>query len=311
MEIQLKNPGAAKVLALSEPRTLSLLTWARSIKVLFKPRIGMSVALSALGGAAVAGAGWPTPEAAISLMLAVLLAAFGAAGFNHYLERDLDARMVRTRNRPFASGLLQPGPAWPLLFSSLIAGGSLWAAWRSGLASGVFVLAGALTYVLVYTAWLKRRTDWNIVIGGAAGSWAVLAGGAAVNGEPFQAAVVWLAVVLLLWTPSHFWPLAIALTDDYRRAGFPMLSVTRGSSVAARWVLGNAILLALAAAGLGVVLGSPLFWLFSTTGSVWLLLTAVDLVRDPVRSRAMTTFFASMAQLGLLLGGVFLNVTVG
>lgn len=310
MEIQLKAADSSAV-ARTAPRSLSVLAWLRAVTALFKPRIGISIALSALGGAAVAGSDWPTPEAAISLLLAVLLASFGAAGFNHYLERDLDARMRRTRKRPFASGLLQPGPAWPMLFSSLIAGGSGLAAWRFGLACGLFVLAGALTYVLVYTAWLKRRTDWNIVIGGAAGSWAVLAGGAAVHAEPFQAAVAWLALVLLLWTPSHFWPLAIALSEDYRRAGFPMLPVTRGAPVAARWVLGNAILLVLASVGLGVVLGSPLYWLFSTVGSAWLLVTVIDLVRDPVRARAMTAFFASLAQLGLLLGGIFLNATVG
>jgi len=307
MAVQL-TPGAQALPArLAGVRGLTLLA---ALAVVFKPRIGIAVALSALGGAVVGAGAWPAPRAALVITASVLLASFGAAGFNHYLERDLDRVMRRTRTRPFASGRLRAGPGWPLLFAGLIAVGSLWAGSVCGAAAGSFVLAGALTYVLIYTAWLKPATDWNIVIGGLAGSFGVLAG-AAVVGAADSAPVLWLALVLLLWTPSHFWALAIALVDDYAAAGLPMLPVTRGVAVAARWALINSFLLVASTVGLGVVLASPLYWLMALTGGFWLLVTGLDLVRWPNRETAMRAFFASLIQLGLVLGGLFLNVAVG
>lgn len=312
MEIQLKSVGRAQPVAAAGNRSVLLETAAnvRALIAVFKLRIAVSIALSALGGAVVAGQAWPAFGQAWLLLVAVLLASFGAAGFNHYLERDIDRRMCRTRRRPFASGRFGASAVWPLLFALMIATGSALAGRAFGLASGLFVLAGALTYVVVYTAWLKRLSDWNIVIGGAAGSFAVLAG-AAVHGVWLDPAALWLALVLLLWTPSHFWALSIALVEDYRAAGLPMLPVTRGVATAARWTMVNSVLLVVAAVGLGWVLESPLFWLFSLTGSAWLLVTGLDLVRSPTRPVAMTAFFASLIQLGLLLAGLFLNAWVG
>lgn len=317
MEIQLTSTtaatGAAAVTARDMTRQTGLarsVILVRALIALCKPRIGLAIALSAVAGAVVAGNGRLGIGPLLVLALAVLLASFGAAGFNHYLERDLDRRMRRTRQRPFASGLLQASPLWTLLFSALIAIGSGIALAAFGVPAALFVLAGALTYVLVYTVWLKPASDFNIVIGGAAGSWAVLAGAAA-GGALGEPAVIWLALVLFLWTPSHFWPLSIALTEDYRAAGLPMLPVTRGPRVAARWIMINALLLLLATGGLGWALGSPLFWLLALTGAGWLLVTCLDLLRDPVAARAMTAFFASLVQLGLLLTGIFLNAAVG
>ena len=313
MEIQLKSADRVQPGVAAGNRSVLLETAAnaRALIAVFKLRIGISIALSALGGSVVAGHAGPAFGQAWLLLTAVLLASFGAAGFNHYLERDLDRRMCRTRRRPFASGRFGAGAAWPLLFALMIGTGSALAGHAFGLASGLFVLAGALTYVVVYTAWLKPLSDWNIVIGGAAGSFAVLAGAAVHGGGWLDPAALWLALVLLLWTPSHFWALSIALVEDYRAAGLPMLPVTRGVATAARWTMANSVLLVLAAVGLGWVLESPLFWLLSLTGSAWLLVTGLDLVRSPTRPGAMTAFFASLIQLGLLLAGLFVTVWVG
>ncbi|MDT8448951.1 MAG: heme o synthase [Wenzhouxiangellaceae bacterium] len=294
----------------ARPEGAGVLAPARALVATFKFRIAFAIGLSALGGAVLAGGGWPAPWQAVVLLGSVLLASFGAAGCNHYLERALDRRMRRTRNRPFASGRLSGSPGWPVLFGAMIAAGSALALVQLGIASGLFVLAGALTYVVVYTAWLKPASDWNIVIGGAAGSFGVLAGAAAA-GEFMQTPVLWLALVLLLWTPSHFWALAIALVDDYRRAGLPMLPVTRGVQAAARWTMINSLLLAGATLALGWTLASPLYWLLAGTGVFWLLVTNFDLLRDPGPRAAMTAFFASLIQLGLLLAGLFVNAAVG
>jgi heme o synthase len=272
---------------------------------LFKLRIGFAIMLSALAGAILARGSWPDGGDTLLLGFGVLLASSGAAGCNHYFERDIDARMRRTRSRPFVSGRLGSSLFWPALFGLMMLAGSGLAAWRFGWASGMFVLAGALTYSVVYTLWLKRRTHWNIVIGGLSGSWAVLAGAAAFGGALSPTALA-LAMVLFLWTPSHFWSLSIALVEDYRSAGVPMLPVVRGVEVASRWALINAVLLAGSALALAAIVGHPFAWAGALLGGGWLVHTHRRLVRQPVGPVAMTAFFASLIQLGLLFAGLFL-----
>ena len=272
---------------------------------LFKLRIGFAIVLSALAGAILAAGDWPAGGDTLLLGLAVLLSASGAAGCNHYFERDIDARMRRTRSRPFVSGQLDANAAWPALFGLMMLAGGALAAWRFGWASGLFVLAGALTYSVVYTLWLKRRTHWNIVIGGLSGSWAVLAGATAFDGGMSPAVLV-LATVLFLWTPSHFWSLAIALVEDYRRAGVPMLPVVRGVGIASRWALINAVLLAGSALLLAALLGNAFVWIGALLGGGWLCHTHRRLVRRPTPPVAMTAFRASLIQLGLLFAGLFI-----
>jgi len=271
---------------------------------LFKIRIGTAIMLSALGGAVLAGGGWPVAADTIILALAVLVAASGAGAFNHYWDRDIDAVMGRTRKRPFVNGTLTAHPGWPLTFFAMIAAGSSLATWHFGLASGLFVAAGALTYALIYTVWLKRRSDWNIVIGGAAGSWAVLAGAAA-TGRITDPDVMLLAAVLFLWTPSHFWSLAVVIADDYRRAGVPMLPVTRGIQTAVKWNLINTALLVAATLGLAARTGSLLVWIGAGIGAAWLAWTTLIMVRDPSSDHAMSAFKASLIQLGMLLASLF------
>lgn len=277
----------------------------RLFATLFKLRIGFAIVLSALAGAILAHGDWPAGGDTLLLGFAVLLASSGAAGCNHYFERDIDARMRRTRSRPFVSGRLDATLLlWPALFGLMMVAGSGIAAWRFGLASGLFVLAGALTYAVVYTLLLKRRTHWNIVIGGLSGSWAVLAGAAAFDGTLAPAALL-LALVLFLWTPSHFWSLAIALVDDYRSAGIPMLPVVRGVAVASRWALVNALLLAGSSLLLAAMLGNPFVWAGALLGGAWLCHAHYRLLLHPGPPLAMAAFRASLIQLGLLFAGLF------
>jgi heme o synthase len=277
----------------------------RLFATLFKLRIGFAIVLSALAGAVLALGDWPAGGDTLLLGFAVLLASSGAAGCNHYFERDIDARMRRTRSRPFVSGRLDATLLWPGLFALMMVLGSGIAAWRFGPASGLFVLAGALTYAVVYTLLLKRRTHWNIVIGGLSGTWAVLAGAAAFDGTLAPAVLV-LALVLFLWTPSHFWSLAIALVEDYRSAGIPMLPVVRGVEVASRWALVNALLLAGSSLLLAAMLADPYVWAGALLGGAWLCHAHHRLVRQPGRPMAMGAFKASLIQLGLLFAGLFI-----
>ncbi|MBT8447320.1 MAG: protoheme IX farnesyltransferase [Gammaproteobacteria bacterium] len=272
----------------------------------FKLRIGFAIMLCALAGAAVTRGGGVEPAALLALALSVLIASASAGAMNQYLERDLDALMARTRSRPFVTGRLRPAWYWPLTIAALTFAAVIWAALSTNVIAALFVFLGAFTYGVVYTVWLKRRTWMNIVVGGLSGSFAVLAGAAAVNPELGVAPVV-LAVVLFLWTPPHFWSLAYAGKQDYERAGVPMLPSLVDDVVTARVIFGHALLLVVLSLvplfyGMGVVYGIGAAW-----GGVLFLRGAIRFMRAPSRSTAMGTFFASLAQLTLLLTGALLD----
>ncbi len=276
---------------------------------ILKLRIGSFVALAALVGILVAGGPMGALEAAV-FTLAVLGASGAAGAFNQYLERDTDRLMARTFNRPFASGRLKAGPVWPVTFSALLAA-SLLMAWSvGGTLATVLVFLGSLTYALVYTVWLKRRTVWNVVIGGAAGSFALLAGAAAAAdpvGPVISPEALVLAGVLFLWTPPHFWALAAARGEDYRRAGIPMLPVVTEPEV---W--GPTIFLHVAAlVGLSLLpLALGLGWIygiFALAAGAWFLIAAWALMRAPGKRTAMACFRASLVHFAALATGVILK----
>jgi heme o synthase len=273
---------------------------------LLKLRIGVAVAASAMAG--IAAADGATPGVGRSLMLALaVLGASGAAGaFNHYYERDLDRRMHRTRTRPFATGAFGDSLWWPAGFSVLLVASLVLAAAAAGMVSAAFVLLGAFTYGVVYTVWLKRRTAWNIVIGGASGSFAVLAGAAAVDPMP-QAFPLVLAVVLFLWTPPHFWSLAVAGAKDYARADVPMLPVVATSRVWRFAILLHTIAL-VAISLLPLLLGQGvLYGIGAGAGGALFLWKSIALYRCPNPKAAIENFLASLVQLGLLVAGVILD----
>ena len=276
---------------------------------LFKLRIGVAIAFAAAAGLAVEGGSGPGAGAAAVLVLAVLFASAAAGAFNQYVERDLDARMGRTRNRPFVTGRLRHGPFWLWVIGAMLGASVLAAAVATNVLAAAYVFLGAFTYGVVYTVWLKRRTWWNIVIGGLAGSFAVLAGAAAVSPAPGPEAL-WLAVVLFLWTPPHFWSLAIVCREDYAAAGVPMLPVVVGDARAARAILASAVLL-VAASFVPAAFG--LGWIYlaaAAAGGLHFLLRCHALVRRPARVTARAAFLASLAQLGAVLAGAMLDVAI-
>jgi protoheme IX farnesyltransferase len=283
-----------------------MLAAIRIASSLLKLRIGVAIAASAVAGAAAAqGPALPAWKTAV-LALAVLGAAGAAGAFNHYYERDLDTRMARTRSRPFASGLLRPGATWPLSFAALL-GFSLAITYAvAGAVSTAYVFLGAFTYGVVYTVWLKRRTAWNIVIGGLAGSFAVLAGAAAVDPAP-QAVPLILAVVMFLWTPPHFWSLAAAKRDDYASAGFPMLPVIAPERVWTAAILAHTVTLAaLSLTPLAFGMG-PTYGAFAAAGGAYFIRRSWILYRAPSRATAMANFAASLVHLTTLTAGVLLD----
>jgi len=282
----------------------------REILNLFKLRIGVAIALAAAAGLVVEQGNSPGKAASITLVLAVLLASAAAGAFNQYVEVDLDRRMARTRGRPFVTGALRHGPAWLWLIGAMIAAAVVAAGLATNFIAGIYVFLGAFTYGVVYTVWLKPRTWWNIVVGGLAGSFAVLAGAAAVAPVPGPEAIA-LAVVLFLWTPPHFWSLAIACRDDYAAAGVPMLPVVVGNARASRAILASAVLL-VAASVVPFFFNLKLLYLVSAAvGGAYFLLRCLALVRRPGRETARAAFLASLVQLGAVLAGAMADVAMG
>ncbi len=268
---------------------------------LFKLRIGLVIGFTAVAGLAITPGpslpGWQV----LTLALAVTLASAAAGAFNQYVERDLDAVMGRTRRRAFVTGRLTAGPAWLATIVAIGAAGVALAAFAINVPTAIYTFLGAFTYGVVYTVWLKRRTWWNIVIGGLAGSFAVLAGAAAVEPDALGALPLSFAVVLFLWTPPHFWSLAIAFREDYAAAHVPMLPVVAGDARAARAVLAGAAML-VAASLVPVLFGMGWLYLAAALGGgAYLLTKSVRLALAPNRRAAMVNFHASLIQLTLLL----------
>lgn len=281
----------------------------RQLGNLFKLRIGIIMTLTAVVAMlATPGRQMTAWETAI-LALTVLVAAASAGAFNQYYETDLDARMKRTRNRPFVTGAFHKSAAWLLVITGMLAASVAVATFVLNAQAALYIFLGAFFYAVVYTVWLKRRTWLNIVIGGASGSFAVLAGAAAVD-PAIGAVPLQLALVLFFWTPSHFWSLAIAQRQDYAAAGIPMLPVVAGNRTAARAVLVNTVML-VAVSILPFFYG--LGWIYlvgAVAGGGHFIHRNLLLLRDTSPKCAMGSFFASLAQLSLLLVGTVLDVCI-
>ena len=277
---------------------------------LLKLRIAVAVTASALAGMAAASGPAPTWGQAVVLALAVIGASGAAGAFNHYYERDLDRMMRRTRSRPFASGAFRTSPWWLACFLALLVFSLTLAAAAGGTLVALFVFLGAFTYGIVYTVWLKRRSAWNIVVGGLAGSFAVLAGAAAVASEP-QLVPVTLAIVLFLWTPPHFWSLAAVKGEDYANAGVPMLPVVATTYAWTLAVLAHTVAL-VAISLVPLAFGMGLFYaLGAGIGGAIFLWKSIALFRMPTKATAMANFSASLLQLTLLVLGVVFDRLFG
>lgn len=290
--------------------TASSIPLIKDVLSIFKLRIGLAIMMSAIGGMAITPGKMPNLLEGSIFALAVFLASASAGAFNHWAEGDLDCQMKRTASRPFASGRFRAGGPWLTVILALLGLALIMAAWSANWWAAFHTFMGAFTYGIVYTMWLKRRSWTNIIVGGMSGSFAVLAGAAAV--EPgWQPEPIILSLVLFLWTPPHFWSLAIAARDDYASAGVPMLPVVSGEALTSKFIMGHTILLV----GLSLL---PAFWSMgliylvgAVIGGAIFVWTSIRLAQAPCRARAIQNFLASLLQLALLLLGTILDRTIG
>ena len=225
----------------SGPRTVG--STLRAYVALTKPRIIELLLITTIPTMFLAAGGFPSLWLIIATMVGGYLAAGGANALNMYLERDIDAKMKRTRKRPIPSGAVTPRAA--LIFGLTISAVSaLWLGLLVNWVSAALAVGAILLYVVFYTMILKRRTSQNIVWGGIAGCMPVLIGWSAVTGTVSWTAVL-LFLVIFFWTPPHYWPLAEKFQDDYAKAGVPMLPVVSSrSNVARQMLLHTALMIA-------------------------------------------------------------------
>ena len=276
---------------------------------LLKPRVMSLVAFTGAAGV-VAAPGGIHPVIAAVAVLAIAVAAGASGAINMWFERDIDARMERTRNRPLPAGRMRPEAALP--FGVILAGASVMV-----MALGVNWTAAALLalaigfYVFVYTIWLKRRTAWNIVIGGAAGAFPPMIGWAAVTGEVGAGAVALFALIFM-WTPPHFWALSLYRRDDYARAGVPMLPVVAGDRETRRQILlYTALLLPVSLVPWWIGTASGAWGLLALALGIVFLRLAIGLRRDESEHAARRMFGFSILYLFLLFAGLIVDSAVG
>ncbi|HQW08093.1 MAG TPA: heme o synthase [Steroidobacteraceae bacterium] len=208
-----------------------------------KPNVVYLIVFTAIVGTLLASPGWPPLGPLVWGNLGIALAAACAAAVNHVLDQSIDEKMARTRNRPLPKGRITTARA--LTFAGVLGVASMLILWLLvNPLTAVLTFFSLIGYAVIYTAWLKRATSQNIVIGGAAGAAPPVLGWAAVTNSIDPNALL-LFLIIFVWTPPHFWALAIARKDDYARAGIPMLPVTHGVAYTRLQVLIYTVLLVL------------------------------------------------------------------
>ena len=280
----------------------------RLVSVLFKTRVVVLLLLSAIGGAFLAKSSVPSLQDLVVLIMAGGLSASGAGALNEYIERESDALMSRTRLRPLVVGTIQH-PGWVPYVSLLMIIVPCLAMLPSNAPMAFFLFLGAFIYVGIYTLWLKSRTILNIIVGGAAGSAAVLSGSAVIGVWNDPGAIV-MAALLFSWTPMHFWSLAIVCRDDYRMSNTPMLPVQLNIRQSGYWILLHTITTGLAALSLGVL--PELGWFYFVPVLAMTLMLVIQnarLIVYPEVIEARKMFHGSNIYLAAIILLICVNIT--
>lgn len=279
---------------------------------LFKLRICSLITFSAIVGLVAAGSATASGslawDKAAFLIISTMLASTAASAFNHYFDRDIDTLNARTKGRPLPSGGVFSSRAVLIISGALFILSIAVSAISLNRMVALHLFLGAFVYAVVYTAWLKRKSWMNIIIGGLAGSFAVLAGGA--SAEPgLCIPTLLLAVVMFFWTPSHFWSFAIFHREDYEKAGVPMLPVLIGDARTSYYILINTVIL-VASSLMPFFLGYN-GWIYLATAvssGAYFILWNVRLIRNPSKDVAWKNFKISMAYLGSLFAAVIIDM---
>jgi heme o synthase len=283
--------------------------WRQTLTAYFwltKPRIIYLLLITTVPAMVLAQQGMPSLWLIVATLIGGSLSAAGANVINCYLDRDIDEIMDRTRRRPLPAGRIEPRHA---LAFGVILGilGFVWLTFVVNPLSAVLATSGLLFYVFVYTLWLKRTSPQNIVIGGAAGAVPPLVGWAAVTNSVTLGALA-LFVIIFVWTPPHFWALALRYQTDYARAGVPMLPVVAGGESTRRQIMLYSVALVVVSVA-PVILGTVgIFYLVvALVLGVLFIRSAIQVYRDRSMQSVMGLFHFSIAYLGLLFAAMVVD----
>lgn len=292
------RPTAAPLVASGARQRVS------DLVALTKPKVQLLLLLTTV--TAMYAAGDPSPQLVLATLLGGSLSAGGASAINHWFDRDIDAHMPRTQDRPIPSGRMEPHVAlWVGLWLTIASFFLL--ALAANMTAALLSLAGFGWYVGVYTMWLKRRTTQNIVIGGVAGAFPPMVGWAAVTGG-FAVDSLYPFAIVFAWTAPHFWALSLLIKDDYAAAGVPMLPVVKGDQATYRAILAWSAITAVVSI-VPVIAGA-----FGTIYLVVAVLLAVELLRrswlllrDGTRARAVSLHLYALAYLAALFAAMVVD----
>lgn len=276
---------------------------------LTKPRIIELLLITTVPTMILAERGWPSTWLVVVTLIGGTLSAGSANAVNMYVDRDIDALMERTQGRPLVTGVIEPRNALIFAISlQFVAFAVLWAG--ANLLSAILAFAAAAFYIGVYTLWLKRTSRQNIVIGGAAGAVPVLVGWSAVQNNVTWTPIV-LFIVMFLWTPPHFWALAVKYADDYRAADVPMLPSVVSMSETVRQMIWYTV--ALVISTLVLIPVAELGWIYGVSAAVLgaiFLGGTIALGKHPTAAASMRLFGFSITYVTLLFGAMSLDVFV-
>ena len=288
----------------------SVLTTSRNYLDLTKPRLLPMVLFTGLPVLGMAAGGWPNFSFSVLVMTGIALAAASANTLNAYIERDKDALMERTKTRPLPAGLIEPRSA--LVFGLVLGVLSTLLLYAvSGAPAALVGIASILFYVFVYTIWLKPRSIWNAVIGGAAGAAAPLIADAAVNGSIGVAGWTLFAIVFF-WQPPHVWAIALYRKDDYRAAGIPMPPEVIGDEATRKrvvWYTAGLLPVTLAPYFLG--LAGPVYFVVAAAMGGWFLYRAWRLFEERTDEAAQGVFRVSLVFLFAVFLGLLVDLLLG
>ncbi len=278
----------------------------RDYFTLTKPSIILLLLITTVPAMVLAESGWPSTWLVIATLIGGMLAAGGAGAVNMYIDRDIDAIMRRTRNRPIPRGAIPARHALIFGIAQGVASG-IWLALTVNLLSAALAVAAFLFYTVVYTLYLKRTTVHNTVLGGAAGAAPPLIGWTAVTGHIGLQGVL-LFLLVFYWQPPHFWALALGLADDYRAASIPMMPTVVGERETKRQI----ILYAILTAALSLIFGAVarlgvLYLVVAIAGGAGFIWYAVRIYRSPGTGGTRAMFRYSTSYLALLFAAMVLD----
>jgi len=279
---------------------------------LTKPGIMTLLVLEAITAMIVAAGKNVEPLSLLGITAAGVLSSGGSAALNHYLERNKDVLMTRTDHRPVATHKIPPLNA--LIFGVIcIAAGLIVSDLLFNSLTAAMILLGSISYLFLYTLYLKPRTYWNIVIGGIAGVFPALAGWAAVV-DRIGWPSVFIGVLVFLWTPPHFWGLSLKFKEDYVRSGYPMLSVVKNQKQVINWIFWSSIpllifsLLPLLLHALGNF--DAIYYSSALVMAVVFLGVDYRMMKNPTVENGFNAFLVSLPYLFILFAGMIISAII-